>query len=97
AFVIPWLMVGLNILVILSACIIRRSWRVIVMLVFLFAAIATPPPDAMSMFFLVIPMMTLFCVAWAICVFNDRRRKKLLQAQGLWVDPAADTDGEKHD
>ncbi|SMY02068.1 twin-arginine translocase subunit TatC [Brevibacterium sp. 239c] len=87
AFVLPVLMVGLNMMGILSAVRIQKSWRIIVMLVFLFAAIATPTPDAMSMFFLVIPMMTLFCLAWVICVFNDRRRKKRLIAQGLWVDP----------
>ncbi|MCF2588129.1 twin-arginine translocase subunit TatC [Brevibacterium sp. UCMA 11752] len=87
AFVLPVLMVGLNMIGILSAARIQKSWRVIVMIVFLFAAIATPTPDALSMFFLVIPMMTLFCVAWVICVFSDRRRKKRLIAQGLWVDP----------
>ncbi|WP_167953166.1 twin-arginine translocase subunit TatC [Brevibacterium marinum] len=87
AFVLPVLMVGLNMLGILSAVRIQKSWRVIVMIVFLFAAIATPTPDALSMFFLVIPMMTLFCVAWVICALNDGRRKKRLIAQGLWVDP----------
>ncbi|MDN5586154.1 MAG: twin-arginine translocase subunit TatC [Brevibacterium sp.] len=87
AFVLPVLMVGLNMMGILSAVRIQKSWRVIVLIVFLFAAIATPTPDALSMFFLVIPMMTLFCLAWVICIFNDRRRKKRLIAQGLWVDP----------
>ncbi|WGP04437.1 twin-arginine translocase subunit TatC [Bacillus subtilis] len=97
AFVLPVLMVGLNMLGILSAERIKKSWRIIVMIVFLFAAIATPTPDAMSMFFLVIPMMTLFCLAWVICLFNDRRRKKRLIAQGLWVDEDELTDEEKND
>lgn len=87
AFVLPVLMVGLNMLGILSATTIRKSWRVIVLLVFVFAAIATPTPDAMSMFFLVIPMITLFCLAWVVCYLGDRARKKKLVAQGLWVDP----------
>ncbi|RBP64706.1 Sec-independent protein translocase TatC [Brevibacterium sanguinis] len=86
AFVLPVLMVGLNLMGILSAATIRRSWRVIVLIVFVFAAIATPTPDAMSMFFLVIPMLTLFTLAWGVCVLADRRRKKRLIAQGLWVD-----------
>lgn len=97
AFVLPVLMVGLNMLGILSAERIKKSWRIIVMLVFLFAAIATPTPDAMSMFFLVIPMITLFCAAWIVCVFNDRRRKKRLIEQGLWVDPDDTDDEEKND
>ncbi len=42
AFVLPVLMVGLNMLGILSATRIRKSWRIIVMIVFIFAAIATP-------------------------------------------------------
>lgn len=86
AFVLPVLMVGLNMLGILSEKTIRKSWRIIVMIVFLFAAVATPTPDALSMFFLIIPMLTLFCVAWAVCLLGDRRRKKKLIAAGLWVD-----------
>ena len=66
---------------------IRRSWRWIIVLIFAFAAIATPTPDAISMFFLVIPMITLFCLAWVVCILNDRRRKRKLVAQGIWVDP----------
>ncbi|PMD04070.1 hypothetical protein CJ199_14225, partial [Brevibacterium paucivorans] len=57
AFVLPVLMVGLNMLDLLSARTIRRSWRWLVVLVFVFAAIATPTPDAVSMFYLVIPML----------------------------------------
>ncbi len=95
AFVLPVLMVGLNMLGILSATRIRKSWRIIVMITFVFAAVATPTPDAMSMFFLVIPMLTLFCLAWGICVLGDRRRKRKLVAQGVWVDPDELDDDEK--
>lgn len=87
AFVLPVLMVGLNLIGILSATGIRKSWRWIVVLVFTFAAIATPSPDALSMFFLVIPMMLMFVLAWVVCVFNDRRRKKRMIAEGTWVEP----------
>lgn len=88
AFVLPVLMVGLNMLGLLSARTIRRSWRWIVVLVFAFAAIATPAPDAISMFFLVIPMLGLFILAWALCWLGDRRRKARMIAEGTWVDPA---------
>ncbi|WP_318245051.1 twin-arginine translocase subunit TatC [Brevibacterium gallinarum] len=88
AFVLPVLMVGLNLVGILSADTIRRSWRWIVVLVFAFAAIATPSPDALSMFFLVVPMMLMFFLAWVICLLNDRKRKKRMIAEGTWVDPA---------
>lgn len=88
AFVLPVIMVGLNMLGILTADRIRKSWRIIVLIVFVFAAIATPAPDAISMFFLVIPMLILFFLAWLICLMGDSRRKKRLIAQGLWEDPA---------
>jgi len=90
AFVLPVLMVGLNMLGVLSADRIRRSWRIVVLIVFVFAAIATPAPDAISMFFLVIPMLALFFLAWLICLLGDRRRRKRLIAEGLWEDPAED-------
>lgn len=88
AFVLPVLMVGLNFLGILSADRIMKSWRIIVLLAFVFAAIATPAPDALSMFFLVVPMLVLFFLSWLICLLNDRRRKKRMIADGTWEDPA---------
>lgn len=88
AFVLPVLMVGLNMLGILSAATIRRSWRWIIVLIFAFAAIATPTPDAISMFFLVIPMAGLFVLAWVLCWLGDRRRRARMIAEGTWEDPA---------
>jgi sec-independent protein translocase protein TatC len=90
AFVLPVIMVGLNMLGILSADRIRKSWRIVVLIVFVFAAIATPAPDAISMFFLVIPMLALFFAAWIVCLLGDRRRKRKLIREGLWVDPEED-------
>ncbi|WP_344335571.1 MULTISPECIES: twin-arginine translocase subunit TatC [Brevibacterium] len=90
AFVLPVLMVGLNMVGILSADRIRKSWRIVVLIVFVFAAIATPAPDAMSMFFLAIPMLLLFFAAWLVCLVGDRRRKRKLIAEGLWVDEDED-------
>lgn len=87
AFVLPVLMVGLNMLDLLSARTIRRSWRWLVVLVFVFAAIATPTPDAVSMFYLVIPMLFMFFLAWLICAIIDRGRKKRRIADGTWVEP----------
>lgn len=88
AFVLPVLMVALNMLGILSADRIRKSWRIVVVLIFVFAAVATPSPDVIAMFFLVIPMCMLFVLAWFICLIGDKRRKRKLIAEGLWEDPA---------
>ncbi|MCQ9366809.1 twin-arginine translocase subunit TatC [Brevibacterium sp. 50QC2O2] len=87
AFILPVLMVGLNMLTILSAHTIRKSWRWLVVLVFVFAAIATPSPDAVSMFYLVVPMLVMFFLAWLICALHDKRRRRRMIAEGTWVEP----------
>ncbi|WP_326957790.1 twin-arginine translocase subunit TatC [Brevibacterium sp. BRM-1] len=94
AFVLPVLMVGLNMLGLLSAATLRRSWRWLVVLVFAFAAVATPSPDAISMFYLVVPMLVMFVLAWAICALGDRRRKARAIAAGTWVEPAVVDDDD---
>lgn len=88
AFVLPVLVVGLNMLGILSARSIRKSWRWVVVLVATFAAIATPSPDAVSMFYLMVPMLVMFVLAWVVCALNDQRRKRKMIAEGTWEDPA---------
>lgn len=88
AFVLPVLLVGLNMLGILSARSLRNSWRWIVVLIFAFAAVATPSPDAVSMFYLVVPMTVMFVLAWVLCALGDRRRKRRMIAEGTWVEPA---------
>ncbi|WGW13621.1 twin-arginine translocase subunit TatC [Saxibacter everestensis] len=85
AFVLPVIMVGLNLMGILTAKRILKSWRIIVLIVFTFAAVATPSPDALSMFFLVLPMLLLFMLAWGVCVLGDKRRKARAIADGTWV------------
>lgn len=87
AFVIPVVVVALNMVGILSAKNLLKGWRIIIIVTLLFSAIATPAPDAVSMFFLAVPMLALFAVAWVICSWNDRRRKRRAIAEGTWVDP----------
>jgi sec-independent protein translocase protein TatC len=83
AFVLPVLLVGLNMVGILSAKTLIKGWRVSVFLCFLFAAIASPTPDANSMIFLALPMVVLYFVAVGISWLNDRRRAKRDAAQGF--------------
>ena len=86
AFVLPVILVGLNFIGVLSARTVRHSWRWVVMLVATFAAIATPSPDAISMFYLIVPMLFMFFLAWGVCAINDKRRKRKMIAQGTWVE-----------
>jgi sec-independent protein translocase protein TatC len=76
AFVVPLLLVALNLAGILSARALGRGWRVAVFLCFLFAAIASPTPDAGSMLALAFPMTGLYVLAWFIAWLNDRRKAR---------------------
>ncbi len=78
AFVSPVIIVGLNAIAVLPAAALRRWWRVVVMGVFLFAAIATPTGDPLTMMAVALPMLVLLSVAWLICALHDRGRAKRL-------------------
>src|SRR5919202_5793801 len=75
AFVTPLLLVGLNMAGVMSALTLAKGWRIAVFLCFLFAAIASPTPDAGSMLALAFPMVALYMLAVGIAWFNDRRRR----------------------
>ena len=83
AFVIPLMLVALNMVGIVSALTLAKGWRVAVFLTFLFAAIASPTPDAGSMLALAFPMVGLYMVAVGVCWLNDRRRAKRAVAEGF--------------
>jgi sec-independent protein translocase protein TatC len=76
AFVVPVVLVCLNLVGLLKARTLIRHWRIIVFSCFLFAAIATPTPEATSMCVLAGAMCLLFAVAVLICVLVDRRRAR---------------------
>lgn len=73
AFVLPVIVVLLNLLGVVSARALRGSWRGIVVLITLFSALVTPAADVMSMFFVAVPMAALFGVALVIAEIHDRR------------------------
>lgn len=73
AFVLPVFVVMLNFLGLMSAQTLRRSWRVIVVIITLLSALVTPAADVLSMFFVAAPMSALFGAAMAITHLHDRR------------------------
>ena len=73
AFVVPVFIVLLNFAGIISAASIIKSWRVAILVIVLFTAIATPSADVISMFMLAIPMIVLYFAAWFIANLHDRR------------------------
>jgi sec-independent protein translocase protein TatC len=79
AFVLPVFVVVLNLLGILSAATIARSWRVVVIAIVVFSAAVTPAADLLSMFFIALPMTALFLVALLIAWLHDRRVAQTLK------------------
>ena len=73
AFVLPVFVVLLNFAGVISAASILKSWRVAILVIILFTAIATPAADVISMFMLAIPMIVLYFTAYGIAYLHDKR------------------------
>lgn len=76
AFLLPIFLVALNLAGVLSAHTLARGWRVSTVLIFLFAAIASPSPEVGSMLALALPMVALYMTAVGIAWINDRARSR---------------------
>ena len=83
AFVLPVFLVLLNFLGVLEGRTIWRSWRIALIAIAVFAAIATPAADLVSMFVLAVPMLVLFFGAAGVAIGHDRvvkrREQQLLE------------------
>lgn len=87
AFVLPVFLVMLNLLGVLSARTIARSWRIVVVAIVLFSAIVTPAADVLSMFLIAVPMTALFLAALLIAWLHDRATRRRLSAVSAEVSP----------
>lgn len=76
SMLLPVVLVGLNMLGLLSAAAIMKHWRITVFVIALIAALAAPGGDAITMFYLAAPLFLLFAVAILLCWLNDRRRAR---------------------
>lgn len=76
AFLLPVFLVGLNVAHVLPARIMLKGWRIAVILIFVFAAMMTPTPDAWTMLALALPMVALFYAAVGVATLLDRRRAR---------------------
>lgn len=83
AFLVPVVMVGLNLAGLVRARTLARGWRWAVMLAFLFAALMSPTPDALTMIVLALPIVVLYFGAVLVCRVHDRRVDVRRTAQGL--------------
>ena len=76
AFLLPVFLVGLNVAHILPARVMLKGWRIAVLLIFVFAAVMTPTPDAWTMLVLAFPMVGLFYAAVGVSMLLDKRRAR---------------------
>ncbi len=76
AFLLPVFVVGLNAAGVLSAGTLARWWRILIFGVFVFAAVATPTGDPLTMALLAGPMLLLLAISLGIAALNDRRRAR---------------------
>ena len=73
-FLFPVVLVGLNVIGAMPADRLLRGWRVAVVLIFVFAAVATPTADPFTMFVFAAPLTLLYFGAWLFCRVLDKRK-----------------------
>jgi sec-independent protein translocase protein TatC len=77
AFELPLVVVLLNLAGVLTHARFRKWRRMIIFLVFAFAAVATPSPDPLTMLLLAVPCVVLVEFAEIFVWANDRRRARI--------------------
>lgn len=87
AFLLPVILVALNMIGILPVRALVKSWRVATFLIFVFAAMMMPTPDPYSMMLLALPLVVLFWGAVGVSALIERRKKR---SRADWLDTADD-------
>jgi len=88
AFELPLVLVLLNFTGLVSGKRMLGWWRGMVIGITVFAAVATPTGDPLTMCLLAAPIVLLYFIAMGICFFNDaRRRRRLVDDPDFSLDP----------
>lgn len=83
SFVLPVFLVALNLAGVISGRAILKGWRVAIIIATVFAALATPAADVVSMLMLAGILIVLFFAAAGLSMLFDRRKRKKDAAAGL--------------
>lgn len=86
AFEIPIFVVLLNIVGVLPVARLKKVRAWVVFGIFVFAAVATPSTDPVTMLLLALPMTVLYLLSELIARYIERRRRARLVAQGIDMD-----------
>lgn len=81
AFLLPVIMVGINMLGLVTGKGYLKAWRWAIVLSVIFAAAASPMGDPWSLTLLTTPLIVLYFATCGIAVLNDKRRVKRRAAQ----------------
>lgn len=92
AFELPLVLVMLNFGGIVTGRQLLSWWRVMVLAITLFSAVATPTGDPLTMGALALPIVMLYFAAVGVCFFNDRRRRRSNPYAELDDDEASELD-----
>jgi sec-independent protein translocase protein TatC len=76
AFLLPVFLVALNAIGILPSSAMVKAWRPAIFGIFVLSAVATPTPDAFTMFLLAIPLCVLYFGAIGVSKLIERGRSK---------------------
>ncbi|QNA94161.1 MULTISPECIES: twin-arginine translocase subunit TatC [unclassified Microbacterium] len=87
SFVLPVFLVALNLAGVMSGRAILKGWRIAIIIATVFAALATPAADVVSMLMLAGILIVLFFAAAGLSLLFDRRKRKRDEATGLLPDP----------
>ncbi|SFR34418.1 sec-independent protein translocase protein TatC [Microbacterium azadirachtae] len=79
SFIIPVFLVALNFAGIMSGRAILKAWRIAILIACLFAALATPAADVVSMLMLAGILIVLYFAAAGLSLLFDRRKHKRQQ------------------
>lgn len=92
AFELPLLLILLNFGGVITGRRVLSWWRFMVLGITIFAAIATPTGDPLTMGLLAAPIVILYFGAVGVCLFNDRRRRRSDPDRELDDDEASQLD-----
>ncbi|MFD1831539.1 twin-arginine translocase subunit TatC [Streptomyces desertarenae] len=92
AFELPLVLVMLNLSGVITGRRMLGWWRIMVVSIAVFAAVATPSGDPLTMGALAAPIVVLYFAATGISLINDRRRRRKDPYAGLDDDEASPLD-----
>jgi sec-independent protein translocase protein TatC len=81
AFELPLLVVMANLAGAVSGAVLKKSQRIAIFLIFLFAAVATPTTDPFTMIAMAVPMVILYEAAVLYAIVHDKRKAKRKAAE----------------